>query len=262
MYDVQSMHLIMINSIKLAHLMRGYISSVDSANYYGVFSFARMILEQNATLQYVNNEIRTTVDSALDWESKAAKCIKLLTRARLGTGDREILGKSTSAGISMENLKPINISVAMNRCEELFPGCFAGDYDMFSDNIHHNLSSTTACSTGFTQGTQGNFGKRIILRPSGCQFTRYVYIEGNKGGVAFSKTVERVDYHSKGLYRLLWKGELIESPFTKEFLLEESSRRNQEVKIPPKPNILEGKIGRNSICPCGSGIKHKKCCGR
>ena len=31
---------------------------------------------------------------------------------------------------------------------------------------------------------------------------------------------------------------------------------------PPKPKIAETKVGRNSPCPCGSGNKYKKCCGK
>ncbi|WP_338164025.1 YchJ family metal-binding protein [Vibrio sp. 10N] len=32
--------------------------------------------------------------------------------------------------------------------------------------------------------------------------------------------------------------------------------------IPPKPLTAESvKVGRNDPCPCGSGKKHKKCCG-
>ncbi len=31
--------------------------------------------------------------------------------------------------------------------------------------------------------------------------------------------------------------------------------------IKPKP-ISVTKIGRNDICPCGSGLKYKKCCGK
>ena len=30
---------------------------------------------------------------------------------------------------------------------------------------------------------------------------------------------------------------------------------------PPQPLNVE-KIGRNEPCPCGSGLKHKKCCGK
>ena len=32
--------------------------------------------------------------------------------------------------------------------------------------------------------------------------------------------------------------------------------------LPPKPFIREPKIGRNDPCPCGSGKKYKKCCGK
>ena len=31
---------------------------------------------------------------------------------------------------------------------------------------------------------------------------------------------------------------------------------------PIKPKIAEKKLGRNEPCPCGSGKKYKKCCGR
>jgi len=31
---------------------------------------------------------------------------------------------------------------------------------------------------------------------------------------------------------------------------------------PPKPKTAEKKIGRNALCPCGSGNKYKKCCGQ
>jgi SWIM/SEC-C metal-binding protein len=30
----------------------------------------------------------------------------------------------------------------------------------------------------------------------------------------------------------------------------------------PKPIKAEKKIGRNAPCPCGSGLKYKKCCGK
>ena len=31
---------------------------------------------------------------------------------------------------------------------------------------------------------------------------------------------------------------------------------------PPKTVIAEKKVGRNEPCPCGSGKKYKKCCGK
>ncbi len=32
--------------------------------------------------------------------------------------------------------------------------------------------------------------------------------------------------------------------------------------VVPKPIVNENKIGRNEPCPCGSGKKYKKCCGK
>ncbi len=31
---------------------------------------------------------------------------------------------------------------------------------------------------------------------------------------------------------------------------------------PPKTKITQKKVGRNDPCACGSGKKHKKCCGK
>ena len=31
---------------------------------------------------------------------------------------------------------------------------------------------------------------------------------------------------------------------------------------PLKTKIAENKVGRNETCPCGSGKKYKKCCGK
>ena len=31
---------------------------------------------------------------------------------------------------------------------------------------------------------------------------------------------------------------------------------------PQEPKVAEEKVGRNEPCPCGSGKKYKKCCGK
>jgi len=37
------------------------------------------------------------------------------------------------------------------------------------------------------------------------------------------------------------------------------------MSVPPSANVNEprrhNKMGRNELCPCGSGKKYKKCCG-
>jgi hypothetical protein len=45
--------------------------------------------------------------------------------------------------------------------------------------------------------------------------------------------------------------------FSEEDEVEEASNGNE-----PEPDAPAGKVGRNDPCPCGSGKKYKKCCGK
>jgi preprotein translocase subunit SecA len=39
------------------------------------------------------------------------------------------------------------------------------------------------------------------------------------------------------------------------------SSRQQDEKKKAEPVRAQNKVGRNDLCPCGSGKKYKKCCG-
>ena len=46
-------------------------------------------------------------------------------------------------------------------------------------------------------------------------------------------------------------------------LAPETMRQFAPMKIPPTPlQLRTGLVGRNDPCPCGSGLKFKKCCLR
>jgi uncharacterized protein len=47
-----------------------------------------------------------------------------------------------------------------------------------------------------------------------------------------------------------------------EALAQEAERRVMSQPAPADPGAVPGKVGRNAPCPCGSGLKFKKCCGR
>jgi hypothetical protein len=63
-----------------------------------------------------------------------------------------------------------------------------------------------------------------------------------------------------------WRGEyenqlrLIELIASGIATLPPSPRKPPELSVPRRAKL--GKIGRNEVCPCGSGKKYKKCCGR
>ena len=60
------------------------------------------------------------------------------------------------------------------------------------------------------------------------------------------------------------KGEKKEHHEIAEFRRENDTWFFYDAKAPkPKQVVRQGpKIGRNTLCPCGSGKKYKKCCGR
>ena len=59
---------------------------------------------------------------------------------------------------------------------------------------------------------------------------------------------------------LAWKG--VSSTIENSLKLNES--KTQHIDLTEHTNAVTGfpKIGRNDLCPCGSGKKYKKCCGK
>ena len=59
--------------------------------------------------------------------------------------------------------------------------------------------------------------------------------------------------------RYCMRAEIVEAPKQREITSE--NKYEDEGKKPVKKSDEE-KIGRNDPCPCGSGKKYKKCCGK
>lgn len=57
--------------------------------------------------------------------------------------------------------------------------------------------------------------------------------------------------------RILFRVEVVEKPEEKKDLVVNSS-----VEIKKEPKKVENRVGRNDLCPCGSGKKYKHCCGK
>lgn len=88
---------------------------------------------------------------------------------------------------------------------------------------------------------------------------------------AFSKVVDLLPHNRGELYTFL--GLILATiPLLKECTPQERSNVTinqvvnqvvvQQTAVPQPPSTLKLKVGRNDPCPCGSGNKYKKCCGR
>lgn len=55
---------------------------------------------------------------------------------------------------------------------------------------------------------------------------------------------------------------LYQLPQWDDILSDEKKREIHEQWKNTKTVVIDNKVGRNDLCPCGSGKKYKKCCGR
>lgn len=71
----------------------------------------------------------------------------------------------------------------------------------------------------------------------------------------FNQMIEEIQ---EDIVRFVYHVSVVERPAERQDMVE---NRSEEDEVKKQPRHVE-KIGRNDLCPCGSGKKYKKCCGR
>ena len=66
-----------------------------------------------------------------------------------------------------------------------------------------------------------------------------------------------IDEIQEDIIRYIYHVNIVERPRERHDLVE--NRGDSEEKKTP---VHSSKVGRNEPCPCGSGRKYKKCCGK
>jgi len=101
--------------------------------------------------------------------------------------------------------------------------------------------------TGFLDGINSSLNKETDLEAVTCDTAIDLDIDFEK--LFFNMLKAEAEY----LYTLeAWEGVLSEE---KRIEIVKEFKRSKTVRVEKKP-------GRNDPCPCGSGKKYKKCCGR
>ena len=72
----------------------------------------------------------------------------------------------------------------------------------------------------------------------------------------FQQMMYEIQYET---IRLIFRVAIVEKPKERTDILEASHGDEAQVK---KPKVNKEKVGRNDLCPCGSGKKYKHCCGK
>ena len=101
-----------------------------------------------------------------------------------------------------------------------------------------------------------HFREAIYLRGYGQQDPLRAYTV--EGFDLFNKMLQNIDQE---ITLFLVKSEISQNQARQE--ISKSKMTNDgKVKLKNKPKKTEKKVGRNDLCPCGSGKKYKQCCGK
>jgi hypothetical protein len=254
------------NQIKSAYLIEGYLQMVEALNPLGVYGFARSLLEFHAFASNVSTHLqRIAADRDRPWRDRGVAFFDFLIRARFGTSSPDKRAILLKDGVPEAHLKPIHINDCVKHLEKTEEGRYAwarGYYDDLCDFVHHNLSSQQAGSVGLRRGDRvvSKGGGMLILKSEG-PIVRYEFPATFRGHEAVRTTAHRVLENARGAIDAF--NRIPESPFTPQELVELTGSRFGMPEVEPIGTTQSRvKIGRNDLCPCGSGRKWKRCCGR
>ena len=256
-----------LHQIKTVSLIDGYLLSANSSNVYGIYLFARTLLELSAFLCEVSHRletIRRKPDS--NWKPKGEEFFGVLVRARFGTSDPKNLSHLAKFGYAESKFKPLNVvhSLKTLAADEQFKH-LASHYDELCDMVHHNLSSQVAASVGFKVASSASVapGGAPLLMTEAGPVTRYEYPLTRKTQKAVADTLSIVGDSLRACVR--WLNSFPRTPFSDDHLTLHTGNSLGVTLLggPPtgRTEIATGKTGRSEKCPCGSGIKYKHCCG-
>lgn len=250
--------------VKHLYLLDAYLALASSRNALGLYAISRSMFELNAFLHEVRDRlVAASARAAGDWRGAGQEFFGILVRARFGTTNPAYHELLRGEGVPTDRLKPFNV---MNSIRQLNKHPEYGDsenrYATLSDFVHHNLGSATLANAGSATAdfaaTPGGGG---MVMPGGGTLTQYEYPLPMKYESARDDTAPGFLRDARACVR--WINEVPPSPYTTAQVEQfTGSRVGVPVLRAPHFEAPTKRPARNDPCPCGSGDKFKRCCGR
>ncbi len=135
---------------------------------------------------------------------------------------------------------------------------FWGSYFQIEKEIYEQLLSNPDEEVKGTVGELAEkYGQELL--------TMVGFLDGINESLKAENTVVSLAFDKEKLYKNMVAAKadwLYELPQWKEIYSEEELKRFYKEQKESGTVRKEKKIGRNDPCPCGSGKKYKKCCGK
>lgn len=256
--------------MKVVHLVDAFEQLARAGNGLGLYPVARSALELYAQVFDVASTLRecqqkVTIES---WLPPGEEFFKAIVRARFATSNESHAEKLRSQGASAKVLKPMHVMESITLLNGEDAAREASErYGQLCDAVHHNLSSTTAVTSGsgLVDAARHHSGG-MIFGPGAVTVTEYQYPVVWKADIALASIGS--DFVEDVRQTLDALAAFPQSPYSPEFLQEATGSPLGAVLLQRRPDgtpILPPtrgtKQGRNEPCACGSSRKVKHCCG-
>lgn len=256
-------HFCHANRIKHLYLIDAYLDLARSQNGLALYLVARSMFELSSFLHEVRTQLLDAeARDGKNWRQAGEMFFGRIVRARYATTRHDYEAALLGAGLSPERIKPFNIKNCIHGLAQ-----DAGNddaevrYATLCDFVHHNLASTTTANAGRAVADMArSSGGGAMIMPGGGIITQYEYPIPSRFAVALEDTCAGFLHDAGACIR--WTNEMPESPYPPK-LVEQFTGTPLGVQMlgPPVQRSYHRNVGRNEPCPCGSGMKYKRCCG-
>jgi hypothetical protein len=253
-------HFEVATKIKLAYILDSYLWAVAQLNPIAIYSSARSLMELHITVRLVEHQLEEARGGPrTDWRQRGQRFFDVTLQSRYGTSDPNVQQLLKTAGCPEHALRPFRISKARELVAQELPWTNE-HYALLCDFVHPNLSSqrTTAAYSGESNMAHSAGGGKLILMKS-APLLQYQFPMREPGRQAVTQTAGRALENTLGLVGAL--NRMARSPFSKEELAETTGSSMGMTFVPPRLKAVAAQVGRNELCPCGSGKKYKRCHG-
>ena len=253
------------SEVKQLHLIDAYLTLAESGNGYALYMPARGLLELLALLNEVSSRLSRAVERPMnDWRGAGEQFFAEIVRARFGTTNKTYSDLLHSDGISKRVFKPLNVTECMRRLSDNSEARKPEDrYALLCDNVHHNLGSSTAVTVGSRPSDVSSLRDGTPVVAPGGTIIRYRYPVPGKARRAIDATSS--DFLADARLCLGILRNLPQGPYPNEFVRELADSESggtmlSSDAITATQPLRRQSVGRNELCPCGSGKKFKRCC--
>ena len=264
-----------VSAMKLVYLLDSYVGAADRRNPLGIYMAARAVLEFHAFVNRLAERLaEVRAGDEAEWRARGQAFYDHLIRARFGTSRKELVAIMQQQGRAAADVSPEGArSMIRDLSKRPAFSEFVAYYDVLCDFVHPNASSQNIMVNEIRTSNFSGFADFVIATANPEPVQSFEFPAEHAYRHAFDFTSEKTLASSRDTAALIasWpefcfrEDECVRMTGSPIGLPQSDAERSLlATKIGQEEQRIERarSVGRNDPCPCGSGLKAKKCCAR